>query len=331
MDHYYVPASGREPCTLYQLKNLIQRSNVSTNVSSAYHADNDFIEIVTESLIVGAALHVLEVDSVCNIIANEETLNYVADNLVDSYVLNDIKRYCHQLHCDATNNCHMCNEGYCNDDLHTYVCQVLFLGMLLILMKRTTEAGDGERCLMQWKICLIIYHAVHKVKYRLESFLTMVSQKCILPSHLAFQLKHNRFINLSGGEGKNLDGDYTIELFNRVAKQRISRLGPNHTPDVIKHIGQTINFTNDLEKHMCVQTYTSLLSRTKTNKKKADSDMHKIVTEIINTKPFAHITNRTSSAFDFTSCNIFRNFNANNLKEFINDNKTKYSVSKLAY
>ena len=168
MDHYYLSASGRESCMLYQLKNLVQRSNISMNVPLVYRANNDFIEIVTESFIVVAAFHVLEVDNVCNIIANED-IKLCSRQNCRFVCFKRHKRYCHQLHCNATNYSHMCNEGNCNDVLHLYVRQVLFLDMLLILMKRTTEAEDGERCLLQWKICLTIYHAVHKVKYRFEN------------------------------------------------------------------------------------------------------------------------------------------------------------------
>lgn len=36
-----------------------------------------------------------------------------------------------------------------------------------------------------------------------------------------------KFVNLSGGQDKNLDGDYVMELMNKYAKGRVKLLGPN--------------------------------------------------------------------------------------------------------
>lgn len=48
MDKYFKPESCREQGTLYQLKTLVNRKNVSKNVSSNYHAASEFIDLVTD-------------------------------------------------------------------------------------------------------------------------------------------------------------------------------------------------------------------------------------------------------------------------------------------
>lgn len=56
MDKYFKPESCREQGTLYQLKNLVNRRNVSKNVSSNYHAASEFIDLVTDCHVIAACL-----------------------------------------------------------------------------------------------------------------------------------------------------------------------------------------------------------------------------------------------------------------------------------
>lgn len=61
---------------------------------------------------------------------------------------------------------------------------------------------------------------------------------------------HNRFINLKGGDGNNLDGDYVMELLNKYAKQRVKLLGPNHSSEVLERIGKTMMATKTIEENL---------------------------------------------------------------------------------
>lgn len=173
-----------------------------------------------------------------------------------------------------------------------------------------------------------VYHASHKIKYRLESFLLIASVKSLLPKHLAFKIKRNRFVNLSGGEGKNL----VIELYNRIAKQRIANLGPNHTADAVMRIGRTVSSTNDLEKHMCIQTNTALEARnSKATSNKDSKDFEKIIIELKEAKVFEDIQNRTGRTCNLEVCTILRNFKPDLLLTFIEENKIKFAQSKAAF
>lgn len=85
---------------------------------------------------------------------------------------------------------------------------------------------------------MLVYHQGHKIKYRLESFLLLAGVNALLTPRQKHQVTHNRFINLRGGEGHNLDGDYVMALLNRYAKSRIKLLGPNHNETCVERIGK---------------------------------------------------------------------------------------------
>ena len=65
---------------------------ISINITSAYNAFNDFVEIVTINLIVGAPLLILKANNVRNIIVNDKMLIKVVDRIADLYVLNNKKK-----------------------------------------------------------------------------------------------------------------------------------------------------------------------------------------------------------------------------------------------
>lgn len=73
------------------------------------------------------------------------------------------------------------------------------------------------------------------------------------------QIIWNRFVNLSGGQDKNLDGDYVMELMNKYAKGRVKLLGPTQTPEEVDRIGKTMMFchnVNEKEKLVFIQEET---------------------------------------------------------------------------
>ena len=56
MDKFYSVDSAREVGTLYQLKCLINRRNVTKSVSKDYHAIGAFVDLACEGHVIAAAL-----------------------------------------------------------------------------------------------------------------------------------------------------------------------------------------------------------------------------------------------------------------------------------
>ena len=104
-------------------------------------------------------------------------------------------------------------------------------------------------------------HQAHKYKYRLESFLLTAAVKALLPPRFAEVVTWSRFINLSGGAGKNLDADYVLELFNKTVKTKLKTLVPNKSSEQVMRISRIIMFCQDLAKTLAQQLKLAPISR----------------------------------------------------------------------
>lgn len=73
-----------------------------------------------------------------------------------------------------------------------------------------------------------------------------------------------RFINLSGGNGKNPDGDYVMEVLNKYAKSRVKLVNQNHTPELVKRIGKTMMFCHNINHYLEKEINSAPVSRKRT-------------------------------------------------------------------
>lgn len=177
---------------------------------------------------------------------------------------------------------------------------------------------------------MLTYHGAHKYKYRLEAFLLVSSITALLPPRLREQVKWGRFINLSGGAGANLDGDEVMEHLNRLAKDRIKMLGPNHTPEVVNRIGKTIMFTRDVTKQLGLQTGVPLMSRSHTAQN-LDADVNMVVSELKRSNVFQRHMGRQHATFGRTHSNIYSDINVQDLHKWLSTKKVEYSRGKWAF
>ena len=248
MDMFYATESSREGGTLSQLRNLINRRNVVTKVARDYHAVADFVDLITDCHVLAATMEHLGMTTVDSRPSSlpgsihlwpadrkKTYLRQTVGTIIDKFLYNSVGVV----------------PG--EDHVYNYATALLKFGLLRRLMKLTTAVGDGERCMRNWRYCMVVFHQSRKVKYQLEAFLLQASVIALLPARLSKQVIWNRFVNLSGGEGRNLDGDYVMEHLNRLAKGRMKSLGPNHTPQMVDHIGKTVLFCSKLEQHMLVE------------------------------------------------------------------------------
>lgn len=223
---------------------------------------------------------------------------------------------------------HTADINISDDGVRNHSCTILLLGLIFRIMEMTTQAGDGERNVRNWKLSLLLYHRNRKYKYRLESFLFLASVNALLSPRMASQITWNRYVNLSGGSGNNLDGDYVMELQNRIAKDRIKLLGPNHKPDTVDKIGKTVKVLNDLEKHLCAQTLTAPIARNRTYC--SDQPDFLIVLQELCQHDIFKADNRQSK-FGDSSGNLFADFNMSTFVTFIRDNIDKYSSGAIIH
>lgn len=166
--------------------------------------------------------------------------------MVDTFFLNSLAVAVNRIEVDDNNI-----EGpITNDSVYNYATNVTKYGLLRKISILATRGGDGIRQIRHWKYALLVYDLSHKIKYRLEFFLLLAGVNAVFSEKQRHQIIWNRFVNLSGRQHKNLDGDYVMELMNKYAKGRVKLLGPNKTPEVVDRIGKTMMFCHNVNEKL---------------------------------------------------------------------------------
>lgn len=228
VDRFYKVASAREAGTLYQLRNVINRKNVVKNASADYHAVGSFIDVVTTAHVIAAALKAFgmsNIDDPCPKIpkftdladkdSQKRLLDKIVEEMLDTFFLQSLAVAVNRVEVDDNNI-----EGpITNDCVYNYATNVTKYGLLRKISILATRSGDGIRQIRHWKYALLVYDLSHKIKYRLESFLLLAGVNAVFLEKQRHKIIWNRFVNLSGGQDKNLDGDYVMELMNKYAKR----------------------------------------------------------------------------------------------------------------
>ncbi len=333
MDRYY-KSSVKEVGTLYQLQTLINRSNVVTTVSKDYHAVSSFVDTVVDCHVIAAAMTSLQMKDlndrpagirgrieVMPVEDKARQLKQIARNIVDKYVfrvmtevLDDIAEQ--EGPNDPDNPC---------DGVYNYATGLLKFGLIRRVSMLSTASGDGLRALRHWRFALLAYDQSKKTNYRLEAFILTAAVKCLLPERLGKEITWSRFVNLSGGQGKNLDADYVLELFNKKVKAKLKMLGPNQTPETVMKVARTIMFCDNLAKELGMQ-----LGVPRTNRDHEtpipESDKELMIKELMDkAKVFQFTPARQHQHFNEPR-DIFSHVNVAKLHKWLRDKKREYDA-----
>lgn len=323
MDRSYKVASAREAGTLYQLRYVINRRNVVKNASADYHAVVSFIDVVTTAHVIAAALKAFgmsNIDDPCPKIPNftdladkdskKRLLDKIVGEMVDSFFLNSLAVAVNRIEVNANNI-----EGpITNDGVYNYATNVTKYGLLRKISILATRSEDGIRQIRHWKYALLVYDLSHKIKYRLESFLLLAGVNAVFSEKQRHQIIWNRFVNLSGGQDKNLDGDYVMELMNKYAKGRVKLLGPNQTPEVVDRIGKTMMFCHNVNEKLEREIGVHPGGNTRAQMDKRE-DIRAIVNQLKNADVFSVISGRRHDSFD-EQFDMFHNINLQGLHKW---------------
>ncbi len=333
MDKFYLPASANEGGTLFQLRNVLNRRNVVSKVSKNYHATGAFIDLVLEAHIIVAIMQHLEMDDVnqtpsmfprrlhlVDRAGRKRFLKNLIGTVIDSFIFGPMVQSLQRVadpEANAGEDCH--------DRVLNYAANFMKFGLIRAVTVLTTASGDGNRAMWNWKYSLIIYQQGHKTKYRLEAFLLQAAVKALLPPRLAEQVKWSRFVNYSGGEGKNLDGDYVMERLNKLAKSKVRKLGPNHTSEMVMRIGKTLQFCYDVMKHFEVQIQVAPIGRTHKDRDLV-RDRNLLIEELHNrVKVFEQHPGREHTYFAHQPVDIFADCDVADLHQWLSSKRVEFA------
>ena len=145
---------------MYQLRNLINRRNVTNDPSYNVDPSEDFFLTVVEAYIVNAAMDLFQMKTISddpvyhNIFSNianatsndkQEALLQACNKVVTQYVDISFRR----------------KESE-SDGVYSYTCEIISLGLLLLEFNDGIHEGDGDQILQCWKLFFPINKATKR-------------------------------------------------------------------------------------------------------------------------------------------------------------------------
>ena len=147
--------------TLFQLRNLINRRNVTNNPTSNVIACEDFFLHVVEVHIVSACMTVFKMSSVTDKPSSElfPEASTEGDTLQRRKIVLDAVKKVMDNYVNFSIESQSEGEGGDNnqekDRVLEYACDVLTLGLLYMEFVDAVREGDGERILLCWRYFLL--------------------------------------------------------------------------------------------------------------------------------------------------------------------------------
>ena len=280
--------------TLFQLREVINRRNVISDVTKDLTACEEFMELVTTAHVLTAAMHVAGASNLTDLsskILSKENPTAAATSLVQTL--------CRQMvTIEFIMDKSTCGSG---DRVVEYAMETLSLGLLLLEFKDSIREGDGYRVLRCWKYFLLIFRATQHKNYCIEALNLLMQYYYILPQRYAEQMLWGRFVNSEGGPVQNISADLHMEHLNRLLKGTVTHLGANKTPQAIVRAGKALGVLKNI-----ITVFDKLTGGWATSNHTTRSeaeDLMKVVTELSQNRVFSPQSGRKHRTFPSIECN----------------------------
>ena len=157
---FFKTRSATEHSTLYQLKNLIKKSNVKLKPKSNFDASDDFLKtVITAGYILALAMRLLGMETVDDMPKTSDlppTIWLLDDDerramlySVTQTIVNSISFGYNDGNCTFTNST--------DDGVFQYAQQLINLGCFYLEYDDAIKEGNGERVLRCWRYLLLIF------------------------------------------------------------------------------------------------------------------------------------------------------------------------------
>ena len=213
------------------------------------------------------------------------------------------------------------------DRLRNYALQCLQLGVLLMQLNDTEKEGDGERCIMNWKLLMLYFRArARGTKYAFEAMRLITCVKALFTKKMAHQIVHGQFVNLRGGPGNNLANDLRMEMEIKDDKAILKKMCGNKTLKAVNRGTSStygMKLTSDL---IDKESGVSPDSTTHTHKCTKET-VEEMITILQEKRPFQHQEGRTLKSFPNISRSPLDQLDVIALHEWLSRNKRKLAVN----
>lgn len=290
--------SVQDKGTLFQLKQLVNRSAVHADPGKDLKAAEDFFMTVWDAHIVAAAQCLMSSQSFSSV----STLSRA---IIDEFVVLP----------SATSVSQPASRPKSTDQVFVYALDVLNLGLIYHGFHDAVREGDGDRVVVYWKALMIAFKAAQRRNYSKEAFLFLLQlQTC--SERVAEQIVWGRFVNRKGRVGCNVSCDLALEHLNRRVKTVLHHLGANIRDSTIVRAGKSIGVVDTI----CSAFEDSLevAADAGCHRMPSDEKDFRLILETLLTKDvFKQFDGRTSSHFH-NSCTLLEQVDRSKLLEWLN-------------
>lgn len=145
---FYSTSSVRDKGTLYNLRNLLNRTSVPQNVKKNVNAVEDFLEVLVQGHILAAALKITGLASLEDFdegVGKNNPIKQTAVLVVQTFIVpyffgNEDP-----------------SSGTSADHVRNYTCDFLAHGLLWYSFRDAIREGDGPAVLQMWRILMVIF------------------------------------------------------------------------------------------------------------------------------------------------------------------------------
>ena len=295
--HRLVKQSPTDKGTLWQLRNLLNRSGFTLDPSVNVKCAEDFLSIVLDAYIVAAGETIM---ATCQVAKVED----LAKAVVDSFISLDLFTGPSQLPSTDT-----------TDGVQAYAKEVLTLGLVWLAFHDAVKEGDGERVILYWKFLLLLFKADGRHNYSREAVNLLVSHQYLLSPRQSAELQWSRFVNTQGRQGCNVPVDLHMEHLNRRLKFALKDLHSNVTPKAINRIGRSLGVVS----HICdtlEQTLHLTASSDSHTPPSTLKDFQLVLKCLQEEEVFQHKASRQYGAFTFKQ-GLFQEMNMDHVVEWL--------------
>ena len=226
-------------CSLYHLRNLINRRNVKKKTKKGVSACEDFFLLVVEVHICAAVMQVFEMSSTKDN-PTESLFPQGCTNLSPTQRWNVMKVATRKVVDEFVDVSYPTAAKKDDDHVRAYTKEVLSLGLLLMEFDDGIREADGERIIRCWRYFLPIFKCSNRTNYSVEAFNLLFEYEYAMTPGMKQQMMWERTVNVHGKPGRNVSMDLHMEHINRECKQAMGSLGSNIGDKAVSRIGQSI-------------------------------------------------------------------------------------------
>ena len=285
--------SVREVGTLKYFRERIMRNNVYSDIKKDVDAFQDFLLSVGRAYLVAAFTEHFGMDSTNQPTkhippedmtrrSQEQYFQETFGSFVDRYVLHDNLE---EIQSDP------------EDKVMNYGLSVIEFVVLVMQVIDTVHEGDSDRLVVIVKYLLLMFKAKSNYsKYAIETMRFITQVKCTLTAQMAARVLNDRFVNLSGKSGHNMETDIAMEHTIKATKVLINGMGANKTQKAVQRATSSVGgvqcICQSYDKNSDVTPNSTAHSR-----KTAKVDELCMVQDLNNLQPFKAVPGRCHATF----------------------------------